>query len=60
MVYAVVAADYFHQGKKALPWCYVITAIVYTIVAFIKGKKGKARHARTVEVKAIGINDEKK
>lgn len=41
---ALIAADYFEQGKKGLPWCYVIAAVLYLFVAFIKGKKGKAIH----------------
>ncbi len=45
IIYAVVAAEYFHKGKKGLPWCYVFATIVYLVVAVIKGKKGKAKHA---------------
>lgn len=50
-IYAVVAADYFHQGKKGLPWCYVVCTIAYIVLAFVKGKKGKARHLKSLEIK---------
>ena len=43
VIYAVIAADYFQQGKKGLPWCYVVCTIAYVIAAFIKGRRGKAR-----------------
>ncbi len=48
IVYAVIAADYFDMGKKGLPWCYVLAAIGYLIVAFVKGKKGKAKHSHAI------------
>lgn len=43
-LYVVVAADYFHRGKKRAAMCYIAMAIAYIIAAFIKGKKGKAMH----------------
>lgn len=46
---AIIAADYFHAGKKALPWCYVSASIAYLVVAFFKYKKNSAArqsHAR--------------
>ncbi|MEP6950937.1 MAG: hypothetical protein ABI863_16745 [Ginsengibacter sp.] len=49
VIYAVIAADYFHQGKRGLPWCYVFCTVAYIIVAFVKRKKGKARHANADE-----------
>ncbi len=60
MVYAVIAADYFQRGKKALPWCYVVTAIAYIIVAFIKGKKGQARHTDALKFRDREINEEER
>lgn len=29
VVMAVIAANYFHHGKRALPWCYVAVTIAY-------------------------------
>src|ERR1700712_612959 len=43
ILYAVIAADYFHQGKKGLPWCYAFASLAYIVTAIVKGKKGKAR-----------------
>ena len=42
--YAVIAADYFHLGKKGLPWAYIFASFAYLVAAYIKGKKGKATH----------------
>ena len=47
VIYAVIAADYFHLGKKGLPWAYVLATIAYLIAAYIKGKRGKAKHSDT-------------
>jgi hypothetical protein len=44
MLYALIAAEYFELGKKGLPWAYVLATILYLVAAFIKGKKGKAKH----------------
>jgi len=52
LLYAIIAAEYFHKGKKALPWCYVFTAVAYVIAAFIKGKKGKAKHTHSTGLKS--------
>lgn len=45
-LYAIIAADYFHEGKKALPWCYVLVTIGYCFVAVIKAKKGKEKYLK--------------
>lgn len=36
---SVIAGDFFHEGKKALPYCYVFAALMYVVVAFIKYKQ---------------------
>ena len=46
ILYAIIAADYFHQGKKGLPWCYVLVTILYCVVAVIKAKKGKEKYLK--------------
>jgi len=51
MLYAIIAAEYFHKGKKALPWCYVFATIAYTVSAFIRAKKGKAKHTHSNDPK---------
>ncbi|MEO7801190.1 MAG: hypothetical protein ABIR81_04285 [Ginsengibacter sp.] len=45
-VYMIIAIDYFHLGKKALPWAYVLATIGYLVAAVIKGKKGSREHRR--------------
>ena len=49
----LVAADYFHMGKKALPFCYLATALFQFFVAFRRSKKGiehhRSRHSLPVE-----------
>lgn len=40
----IVAADFFHVGKKALPWCYVALAGFQFFVAFRRSRKGIAHH----------------
>ena len=40
----IVAADFFHMGKKALPFCYLFTALVQFFVAFHKSRKGIQHH----------------
>jgi len=40
----LVAADYFHMGKKALPYCYLAAGIAQLVVAFVKSKKGIRQH----------------
>jgi hypothetical protein len=42
----IVALDYFHEGKKALPWCYVFAAVMYCVVAVIKARKGKEKYLK--------------
>ena len=43
----IVAADYFHLGKKALPFCYLLVAVFQFVVAFLKSKKGIKHHTST-------------
>lgn len=43
----IVAADYFHMGKKALPYSYLLVAVFQFGVAFVKSKKGMKHHAAT-------------
>lgn len=40
----IVAADYFSAGKKALPFTYLLLGIFQFVIAFVKSKKGIARH----------------
>ncbi len=40
----VVAIDYFHLGKKALPVTYLLLAIFQFYTAFKKSKKGIEHH----------------
>jgi uncharacterized membrane protein YobD (UPF0266 family) len=42
----IIAANYFHKGKKALPWCYVFVAIMYGVVAVIRARKGKEKYLK--------------
>ena len=48
-----VAYDYFHMGKKALPYTYLGVAILQYFVAYRKSRKGiehhKAQHAVQAE-----------
>jgi hypothetical protein len=44
ILYAIIAADYFHAGKKALPWCYVLVTILYCVAAVIRARKGKEKY----------------
>jgi hypothetical protein len=41
---AIVAIDYFHMGKKALPVAYVCLSIFQLFIAFKKSKKGMQLH----------------
>ena len=43
----VVAYDYFHAGKKALPYTYLALGIFQIVLAFIKSRKGLANHHKT-------------
>ncbi len=45
IVYCIIAAGYFHHGKKALPWCYVLIAAGYCFVAIVKARKGKVKYS---------------
>ena len=40
----VVAADFFHMGKKALPYTYLALGVFQFIMAFRKSKKGIEHH----------------
>lgn len=40
----LVALDYFHMGKKALPYCYLAAGIGQLVVAFVKSRKGIRQH----------------
>jgi len=40
----VVAVDFFHLGKKALPITYVLLALFQFFMAFRKSKKGIEHH----------------
>ena len=40
----IVALDYFHLGKKALPLTYLFLAIFQFYIAFKKSKKGIEHH----------------
>ena len=44
----IVAADYFHLGKKALPYCYLLVAVFQFVIAFVRSKKGIAHHHATL------------
>jgi hypothetical protein len=46
ILYGIIAADYFHEGKKGLPWCYVFVAIMYGIAAVIRARKGKKKYLK--------------
>ncbi|MBE7168943.1 MAG: hypothetical protein INR73_00015 [Williamsia sp.] len=43
----IVAADFFHMGKKALPFCYLFVAVFQFLVAFVKSRKGIRHHHAT-------------
>jgi hypothetical protein len=51
ILYAIVAADYFHEGKKALPWCYVFCSSDVLCCCSYQGKKRQ----RKISEKAISI-----
>lgn len=40
----IVAVDFFHLGKKALPLAYLLLAIFQFFIAFKKSKKGIENH----------------
>ena len=44
----IVAADYFHMGKKALPFCYLLVGGFQFVVAFVRSKKGIRQHHSTL------------
>ncbi len=43
----IVAVDYFHLGKKALPITYVLLGLFQFFIAIRKGKKGIEHHKTT-------------
>lgn len=44
----IVAYDYFHMGKKALPYCYLLVAVFQFFVAFRRSKKGIEHHKAAI------------
>ncbi len=40
----IVALDFFHMGKKALPYTYIFLGIFQIVMAFVRSKKGIAAH----------------
>jgi hypothetical protein len=32
---AVIAVEYYNEGKKGLPWCYAFAAVMYVIAAVL-------------------------
>jgi hypothetical protein len=40
----IVAIDFFHMGKKALPFAYIFVSLVQFFAAFRKSKKGIVTH----------------
>lgn len=46
----IVAADYFHMGKKGLPVCYLLVACFQFFVAFRRSKKGIEHHRTAMEL----------
>lgn len=40
-----VAYDYFHMGKKALPWCYLAVGIAQIVIAVVVSRKASRSHA---------------
>ena len=45
----IVAADYFHMGKKALPYTYLLLAVFQFVVAFVRSRKGIRHHHATLQ-----------
>ncbi|CAN5245424.1 hypothetical protein BH20BAC1_BH20BAC1_18820 [soil metagenome] len=43
-VYGMIANEYFHAGKKGLPWLYVIAVAVYVAAALINSRKSRKKH----------------
>ncbi len=44
VTYFFIAIEYFHLGKKGLPWCYVFASAIYLVVAILKAIKGKKKY----------------
>jgi uncharacterized membrane protein HdeD (DUF308 family) len=44
----IVALDFFHLGKKALPITYLLLGVFQFFLAFKKGKKGIENHKTTI------------
>ena len=40
----IVAIDFFHMGKKALPYTYLFLSLIQFFMAFRKSKKGIVAH----------------
>ncbi|WP_430896700.1 MULTISPECIES: hypothetical protein [unclassified Paraflavitalea] len=47
----IVAYEFFHVGKKALPVTYVLLALFQFTMALRKGKKGIDAHKKSEEIK---------
>ncbi|MBY0537689.1 MAG: hypothetical protein K2P88_17665 [Chitinophagaceae bacterium] len=47
----IVAYEFFHVGKKALPITYVLLALFQFTMALRKGKKGIDAHKKSEEIK---------
>jgi hypothetical protein len=45
-----IAYDYFHLGKKGLPFCYIAIGIFQLVIAFVQSKKGVQRHKAAHQV----------
>jgi len=51
----IVAIDFFHMGKKGIPYLYLLTAAFQFFVAFKKSKKGwKEHNEQTIESETLG------
>jgi hypothetical protein len=42
----IICYDYFHMGKKALPYCYLLIGIFQLIIAVVKSKHKKNAEAK--------------
>ncbi len=41
---AVVAYEFFHAGKKALPFCYLLLSVFQFIMAYVFSRRGIRHH----------------
>lgn len=49
-LYGVIATEYFHEGKKGLPWCYVFCVVAYTVAAIVVARAGKKKYLQHTAV----------